>query len=799
MEFSFTQKRIYARSNRHHNECYCTVMDKKAGSEAIAYLEVNGKRENLIYKKDNDSPAITLARNTYILSPMLAGPMLFWVEQEENKWKLKSSKIKSDNTFEQIQIIPSSAGRPMSLSCFLDGDTIWLTWEERINRKTKIRLAKINGEELDEIIDITDSKNNSYDPAVAVDKDGKVHVIYCAFIEGNYRIMLQKTDKKGVPCGTERRVSNKSNACVYPSIYPRKDGGVWYSYTHYGAVINELFTQFGQLDYTFVQHFRRKAQNDFYNSYGIVNVGVFTEDRLWSVPKSFSDGMRGGFTVKDTAVPYTLNSHHSVVMEDAEGRAILLYRQHDYDQTPEFENDDEPLTNSELNRNKDPWRNYPALSMTVLNNDFWSKPIPLIKRAHFDMPITYNTEGRHLNIAFTEDNRSTGPGNVGEWFDDKGQVGCGFIEFELKATEVVDYKLYPFVLTPCHGPSMEEPQVDKSAQEYQIAFGQTHIHSFVSNCGRFTNKCPNMNYRFIQDVQHADFAGITDHVFNMWHMEMLFNRKLAEYYYFPGHFVAIPAYEWTGTGSLKREDGPYGHIDVLYLEEDGDLEFYTPFDQDCKGGSLKKIWETFKGRKIITIPHHMADVWHPFQWEIMDTEMAPVVEVFQTTRGSYEKPGAPGVNNFDSFEGKFCADWLQKGKKFGFIGGGEHSGTALAGLIVKDLTRKSLYEAFMAKRTFATTGLIATANFTCNESPMGSSVKCDNTQFKIKVKAAEPIYELQIVKNGEEYKQVSINGLDLDYTWRIKPDTEEEFWYCRVIFKNNEIVWTSPIWIKRSK
>ncbi|MAG13412.1 MAG: hypothetical protein CMN78_02325 [Spirochaetales bacterium] len=31
-----------------------------------------------------------------------------------------------------------------------------------------------------------------------------------------------------------------------------------------------------------------------------------------------------------------------------------------------------------------------------------------------------------------------------------------------------------------------------------------------------------------------------------------------------------------------------GHVNPLYLEESGDLDFYTPADPGCKGGSLQR-------------------------------------------------------------------------------------------------------------------------------------------------------------------------------------------------------------------
>jgi len=343
--------------------------------------------------------------------------------------------------------------------------------------------------------------------------------------------------------------------------------------------------------------------------------------------------------------------------------------------------------------------------------------------------------------------------------------------------------------------SMAEPAIPQPGGEFIHAVGQTHAHTNMSICMRINDRTIHTNYRFMQDAQNSDFGAVTDHENNLWDTERLITRKLAEYYYFPGEFVAIPAQEWAGS-QVKHEGGPFGHVNPLWLEEQGDLDFYSVHDVDGPGCTLEKLWKAHRGKKVITPPHHVADVMHPYYWHFFDEDFVPVVEVFQDGRGSGEQPGAPGVTSHrHAGDENWVLSGLKQGRRFGFIGGADHGGIARGGVLVRELTRTGLYEGFMARRCFATTGMTARVDFRANGEMMGSTVACTEAEFALKVAAPEPVYEVQIVRNGEDVEKVAGGGREFEHTWKAARREPGEFWYCRVIFENGEIVWTSPIWL----
>ena len=272
---------------------------------------------------------------------------------------------------------------------------------------------------------------------------------------------------------------------------------------------------------------------------------------------------------------------------------------------------------------------------------------------------------------------------------------------------------------------------------------------------------------------------------------MLLIRKLAAYYYFPGEFVAFPAYEWTGSYS-KHEGGPWGHLNPLGLDDDRDFEFYTPSDAACAGGSLPRLWQAYAGRRVVTPPHHMADSEHPYQWGVFDQQFEPMVELFQDQRGSAECVRGPGVTNtLRCRDNRWVVDQLLAGKRFGFIASADHQGVALAGALVRQLTRQSLYEAFMARRCFGTTGLGLRVEFTGNGEPMGATLVADTVKFRLAVTSPEPVAEVQIVRDGTTVETITT----LTHEWTATRQRPGEFWYCRVVLANGEMLWTSPIWL----
>ncbi|MFC1462841.1 hypothetical protein ACFLQU_04465 [Verrucomicrobiota bacterium] len=782
-------KRFYVIARRHQGESYGPVLDDTAGSHTMAYRRIEGTRETLVVQSQPDRPAIPAVETAYVYSPVFVGGSVVWSQQDGADWPI----VTADDEGQPYRPF-AIEGRARSMSTQAWGDRHALVWEERTGKRTRIRGVGVSPDgPFGQPFDITDGAYNAYDPSCAMAPDGTLYVAYSAFVGGNYAILLQAMDHEGQRVGAPLRVSREGVVCVWPSLHPRAAGGVWVSYTCYQANTGWELTMSGQIDFSYPDHYRRRAQSAFYTSYGVVKAGCVHEGRVWTVQREFKgEAKKGGVNIKDLGIAFARNAGHSAIFEDGAGVPHVLFRKHNPVEEIVYEEKVDMHRSPPMDSLRgDPDRNYADICLTALDGDQWRVPIRLIQHAFLERPISWRLDDRTLRVAFEEDGRTCGS----EWTDDRGQFAVGVAEINLGEPAAPTYAPYPIVCPPMFGPSMEEPQPVRTDAAYRHAHGQTHIHSTISNCARSINKDLHLTYRFVQDVQHADYCGITDHAFDMWHTEMLITRKAAEYYYFPGEFVAIPSYEWTGAGNDRHEGGPFGHVDPLYLAEAGDLDFHTPKDLTSPGCTLPKLQKIYSGRPIIGIPHHPADPYHPYSWHMHDEAFSPVVELFQTVRGSYEQAIAPGNNNFDGIAGLWVVDALKRGSRVGFIGGGEHCGLALGGVLVTELTRTALYEGFMARRTFATTAQTLELNFTCNGVLMGQEVETDTADFHLTANAGETVHSLQIVHNGETVEEVPVDAATVDHRWSARRTEPGEFWYCRLIFANNDIAWSSPIWL----
>ena len=785
MPLTFHEKRFLARGNRHHAECYGTVISPDA--RYAAWLQVDGTRESLLCRSLSDGTPSAVNSETYVLSPHFAGGLLLWSERIDDDWKLRA--VDPGNPDPEAVVTPiETTGRPRALSSCRSEDCTWLVWEERSGKITQLRAATIRDARFGTPVEVTDGSFNAYDPACALAPDGVLHVVYSAFVEGNYRIFLQRLSPEGDLLGDPRPISNRPGPCIWPSVCPRTEGGVWFSFTHLAPSGGET---------TWIQHPRRRGQHGFFDmEQRSVDAGVWANGRLLAplAAPSLGQGPVAAMMVRGSE-----GAGHTRILEGPDGRVRLLLRlQRDENESnpPAFSTENAPLRSARVEGVQAARNTHPDICLITLRDRQWSEPRTIVPRAHLEAPISLARREDRIDLAFAEDARKTGWSGGGEWFDAKGRLGVGIATVRLESQKDADYALRPFHLRESGAPSVREPRVDRTSGPYLHAMGQTHAHTNLSVCIRGGDGDGHLNYRMMQDVQGADFGATTDHAYNMWHTEMLHTRKLAEYYYFPGEFVAFPAYEWTGTGQVDHHGGPFGHVNPLWLEENGDLPFYTPADPDCPGCSLLKLWETSADRRILTPPHHVADHMHAYNWNFFDPEHTPVVEIFQDMRGSGERDRAPGVSNWRHREdGGRIVQQLLSGRRFGFIGGGDHSGISLAGVLVEELTRTGLYEAMKARRCFATTGLTMRLEFTCNDRIMGSSVPCDEAHFSLHAAAADTIREARIVRNGEDVDSVPAGVTELNHEWAAEKQEDGEFWYCRLIFANGEIAWTSPIWL----
>jgi hypothetical protein len=368
-------------------------------------------------------------------------------------------------------------------------------------------------------------------------------------------------------------------------------------------------------------------------------------------------------------------------------------------------------------------------------------------------------------------------------------------------------------------PKIEGEEIKIEENTYSLIYGNLHEHSENSSCwpagvdGNLHD-----NYRFGMYSEGYDFVAITDHGYLMTEVYWRKNLRIADFYNDPPYFVALPAMEWTKRTDQNSEtiESGSGHYNVIFASTDDARKFIRNRDEiysviSPETLNSKLLWEFLHLRKIncITIPHHPVCSTHRMDWEVHDDHYVPVVELFQV-RGNNEYPDCPRLINYQKFKPsnnkKVYVNYALKEKKYkmGFIASGDHTGmgVGVAALWVKEFDRSGILETMRERRCFATTGDKIIMDLRINGAMNGSVIITNKAPaINIKVKAQRELEKIDILRNSEIIKTYSIQDGSIDFhkEYRDEQYLEEKeicYYYIRATQKNNEIAWSSPMWIE---
>ncbi len=172
-------------------------------------------------------------------------------------------------------------------------------------------------------------------------------------------------------------------------------------------------------------------------------------------------------------------------------------------------------------------------------------------------------------------------------------------------------------------------------------------------------------------------------------------------------------------------------------------------------------------------------------------------------------------------------EFLKKGYRFGFIAGSDnHHGTSalasypsrfshlnykagIAAVFSQALTRQSIFNSLRNRFCYATTGEKILLEFFINDIPMGSEVLWENNekrQIKILAAGTDLIKSIEIIRNNKKiFVYSGKNEIEQFMFYDDEPFDNIAFtssingskfiyYYIRVIQRDNEIAWSSPIW-----
>jgi len=361
----------------------------------------------------------------------------------------------------------------------------------------------------------------------------------------------------------------------------------------------------------------------------------------------------------------------------------------------------------------------------------------------------------------------------------------------------------------------------KTASGYNLYFGDIHTHSGQkcnlpgeNGCGYKTR---DENYRNARDCGGLDFYSLTDHEWQIEPDTVDDYYALPDKYETPGEFVCLPAFEHTSV--------LYGHRNVyfknggLIVNNNRQLAGYPTLNPDdsITPGELFERLEA-SGLEFFTVPHHPSAASHPFSWDFFNAHDR-LCEIYSCW-GSSDYYGDYPRGESDRHPHLCVSEALKRGLKFGIIASSdghcgypgdetskypEHPhqfhpcGSGRAVVLAKSLTRDEVYDALYARRCYGTTGPPIGLDFTINGALMGETIKCVAPRIGLKVAGSNGIDHIRILKDGRVVYSEQAYGAHehvlewVDSTYSIGQGAA---YTVRVVQRDNESAWSSPIWVQ---
>jgi hypothetical protein len=203
---------------------------------------------------------------------------------------------------------------------------------------------------------------------------------------------------------------------------------------------------------------------------------------------------------------------------------------------------------------------------------------------------------------------------------------------------------------------------------------------------------------------------------------------------------------------------------------------------------------------FVHIPHQLADNGNvPTDWNFTDETAQPVAEIFQG-RGSYEYRGTPrqAANTVPSGS-YFLQDAWARGIVIGVIASPDHTGGyGKACVYARELSREAILDAIRARHCYGTTAAKIFLDVRVDGHLMGEKIAQPagkSVQVAIRVQCPADIDRVEVCRSNRFIYVKNPQGKSCDLKFvDLEPLPGFCYYYVRVIQKDGEIAWSSPVW-----
>jgi hypothetical protein len=345
-------------------------------------------------------------------------------------------------------------------------------------------------------------------------------------------------------------------------------------------------------------------------------------------------------------------------------------------------------------------------------------------------------------------------------------------------------------------------KVEAGGKTYRIYRGDLHRHTDISQDGMGDGSLMDL-HRYALDAAALDFILVGDHnmggdnEYSWWR-----TQKVNDLYTVPGAFLSMYGYE-------RSVPYPNGHRNVIWTER-GHRTLPLP-----KAGIPKQMADdtdelyAYLRRTGGICTLHTSATGQGTNWEQpIDGELEPFVELFQGFHASYEAPGAPRIvdEKSDIIHTSFKPDGyvsraLAKGYRLGFQASSDHVSTHVSYccVLAEEFSRKGLVDAMRKRHTYAATDNIVLDVRMGAHALMGDEVRTERPRLDVVVLGTRPIERVDVIRDGGVAHTERPSAAEARFRWEDAAPRKGEkpsYYYVRVLQKDGQMAWASPIWVR---
>jgi hypothetical protein len=316
-------------------------------------------------------------------------------------------------------------------------------------------------------------------------------------------------------------------------------------------------------------------------------------------------------------------------------------------------------------------------------------------------------------------------------------------------------------------------------------------------------------FRYGIDAAGLDWIGNGDHdngagrEYSWWLIQ-----KFTDGLHVPGGFTPMFSYE-------RSVSYPHGHRNCMFAQRGvRTLPRLAPppggkAPANVHPDDTKMLYRYLQELNGICASHTSATGMGT-DWRDNDPKVEPIVEIYQGDRMSYEMEGAPRAG-YDPKSGQqpaniagwypkgFISNALGKGYRLGFQSSSDHWSTHISYFMVlaERPDRQGILDAIKKRHTYGATSNIIV------DLRSGAHIQGDEFETHtapalwMSVTGTDDLAKIDIIRDSKIVAALDPQGRHHEGTWT-DPHAEEgaHYYYIRVLQKDGEIAWASPLWIR---